>query len=80
MCIRDRADADLILVSVPEEGTAKAKEWAAISDAVLGTATWTAFDGRKVDVDEGTWMTSVSPIGADHILTDVAEIFDVDGE
>ncbi|MDN6258607.1 MAG: iron-siderophore ABC transporter substrate-binding protein [Corynebacterium sp.] len=76
----DQAEADLLLVAVPEEGTAKAAEWAAISDAVLGTATWKAFGGRKVDVDEGTWMTSVSPIGADHILTDVADIFDVDGE
>lgn len=76
----DEADANLILVSVPEEGTAKAKEWSAISEAVLQTSTWTSFDGRKVDVDEGTWMTSVSPIGADHILTDVADIFDVDGE
>lgn len=76
----DQAGADLILVAVPEEGTAKATEWAAISDAVLDTATWKAFDGRKVDVDEGTWMTSVSPIGADHILTDVADIFDVDGQ
>ncbi|MGP9622771.1 hypothetical protein ACT3S7_07325 [Corynebacterium sp. AOP34-AQ2-28] len=76
----DQAEADLLLVAVPEEGTAKAAEWAAISDAVLDTATWKAFAGRKVDVDEGTWMTSVSPIGADHILTDVADIFDVDGE
>ncbi|MDN6706884.1 MAG: hypothetical protein L0L97_12245, partial [Corynebacterium glyciniphilum] len=57
-----------------------AKEWSAISEAVLQTSTWTSFDGRKVDVDEGTWMTSVSPIGADHILTGVADIFDVDGE
>ncbi|MGP9724962.1 ABC transporter substrate-binding protein [Corynebacterium sp. AOP40-9SA-29] len=76
----DQAEANLLLVAVPEEGTAKAAEWAAISDAVLDTATWKAFAGRKVDVDEGTWMTSVSPIGADHILTDVADIFDVDGE
>ncbi|MCJ7859117.1 ABC transporter substrate-binding protein [Corynebacterium kalidii] len=76
----DQAEADLLLVAVPEEGSEKAGEWAEISDAVLGSSTWTSFDGRKVDVDEGTWMTSVSPLGADHILTDVAEIFDVDGE
>jgi iron complex transport system substrate-binding protein len=76
----DQAEADLLLVTVPEEGSEKAGEWAEISDAVLGSSTWRSFDGRKVDVDEGTWMTSVSPLGADHILTDVAEIFDVDGE
>ena len=76
----DQAEADLLLVAVPEEGSEKAGEWAEISDAVLGSSTWTSFDGRKVDVDEGTWMTSVSPLGADHILSDVAEIFDVDGE
>ncbi|MGO1949769.1 MAG: ABC transporter substrate-binding protein [Mycobacteriaceae bacterium] len=76
----EQAEADMVLVSVPEDGTAKATEFEAASKPVFDTATWKALDGEKIDVDEGTWMTSVSPVGADHILTDLAEIFGVDGD
>lgn len=74
----DAADAGLILVSVPADGTAKAKAWRNVSGAVLDSSTWKGFGSRTVDVDEATWMTSVSPVGADHILTDLADIYGVD--
>lgn len=74
----DEADAGLILLSVPSPGTAKAEQWGEISGEVLNSATWKGLPGTKEEVDEGTWMTSVSPVGADHILTDLARIYGVD--
>lgn len=76
----DQADAGLVLLSVPGPGTDKAEEWRGISGEVLDSATWRGFSGQKVEVDEETWMTSVSPFGADHILTDLAGIYGVDAD
>jgi len=69
------AEAELIFVSLyddPEGESAKAAE------PFLTSPLWDSLTGRKVNVDDSTWMTPVSLQGAHLILDDLSDTLEVD--
>jgi iron complex transport system substrate-binding protein len=69
-----QADADKIFVTLyaDEAGTA-----AKTKEAFQNNPLWQPLAPKVVEVSDQTWMTAVSIQGAYHILTDIANAFDV---
>lgn len=69
-------DADHIIVSTWDEGAGESEEQ---SQDFTGNPLWSQLEGEQHEVNDDVWVSSVSLPGANAVLDEIGELFEVEG-